>query len=73
MPRAVRSGLLGGSCVETDDMDEVSELFPLWLPELPGILESDLFLWGSGGRILPGNSVRSLLCNLAKSPYRRPM
>lgn len=59
-------------CVETDEMDDVSELFPLWLPMILGAVECDLFLWGSGGRTLPGNSVRNLLCKRAKSPYRRP-
>ncbi len=62
----------GCNCVETDDTDDVSELFPSWLPKMLGATECDLFFWGIGGRTLPGNSVRNLLYSRAKSPYRRP-
>lgn len=71
-PAPLGGGLLGGNWVETDEIDDVSELFPLLLPRVLGAVEFDLFFCGSGGRTLPGNSVRNLLYKRAKSPYRRP-
>jgi len=61
--------------VETDDIDDASSSSPL--PVIPlnrfEAVELCLFFFGIGGRIFPGNSVRNLLCSLAKSPYRLPM
>lgn len=63
----------GGARVEIDEIDEVSESAPSVIRDSkPDAGVSDLFFLGNGGRTLPGSSVLSCLCNLAKSPYRLP-
>ena len=67
-PDVVESSKNGTSCVEIDDTDELSSSPP------PPRNEEDtevFVLRGTGGSTLPGNSVRSLLCSLWKSPYLR--
>src|SRR5271168_764464 len=48
--------------VETEDTDEASSSFPPITPVIKFVaVEFCLFFLGMGGRILPGNSVRSFL------------
>lgn len=60
--------------VETEEKEEASLSAPP--PVIPlkrfDAVELCLFFLGSVGKTLPGNSVRNFLCNLTKSPYRRP-
>jgi hypothetical protein len=60
--------------VDTDDTDEASSS----LLKVMAFIRFEavvlcLFFLGNDGKIFPGSSVRSLLCNLAKSPYLWPM
>lgn len=57
------------ACVENDDTEDASESLPPVIELIRfDAVELVLFFLGSGGRTLPGNSVRSLLCRRLKSP-----
>lgn len=60
--------------VDTEDREDASPLLPPVMPLIRfDAVELCLFFLGIGGRTLPGNSVRNLLCSRPKSPYLRPM
>ena len=61
--------------VDTEDIEDasLSSPFPMTLPSKFEAVELDLFFFGISGRTFPGNSVRSFLCSLTKSPYRLPI
>lgn len=56
---------------ETEDAS-LSSPFPVKPPSKVEVVELDLFFLTIGGKILPGSSARSFLCNFTKSPYRLP-
>jgi hypothetical protein len=59
--------------VDTEDTEDASSsLLNVMALIKFGAVILCLFFLGSDGKIFPGNSVRNLLCILAKSPYLRP-